>query len=118
LQAGGHRFDPVQLHQGWAVSGREKLWDGCGVRTVCRLSSVLCPLLFDIVDRFVWPAFGGVFGGGVISRALIAWAGREEVLSVPFVDLDGRAGWPLRCGIGERIKRLRAFGECLGTERR
>jgi len=27
-------------------------------------------LLFDIVDRFVWPAFGGVFGGGVISRAL------------------------------------------------
>jgi hypothetical protein len=22
----------------------------------CPLFSVLCPLLFDIVDRFVWPA--------------------------------------------------------------
>jgi hypothetical protein len=65
------------------------------LRTVffCPLFSVLCPLLFDIVDRFVWPAFGGVFGGGAILPRVIAWAGREEVLSMPFVDLDGR--WPV-----------------------
>ena len=55
---------------------------------------------------------------GSISSRVIAWAGREEVLSMPFVDLDGRGRLASALRFGERIKRLRAFGECLGTERR
>ena len=45
--------------------------------------SGFCPLIFDIVDRFVWLARGRVFGGGS-PRVLLPWAGREEVLSMPF----------------------------------
>ena len=59
MQAGGHRFDPVQLHQGLAAVPEGKLvWTGVGARERSGFwPSGFCPLLFDIVDRFVWPAF-------------------------------------------------------------
>ena len=50
-------------------------------------------------------------------RALSPGPDREEVLSVASEAPGGLAGWPLRASLGE-IKRLRAFGGCLGTERR
>jgi hypothetical protein len=79
------------------------------------LASVLCSLTLwiGLCGR---PLAGSL--AGVIPRALIAWAGREEVLSMPFVALDGRGRLASALRFGERIKRLRAFGECLGTERR
>ena len=100
LQAGGHRFDPVQLHQGWAVPERKLVWTEVWSWSLSGFwPSGFCPLLFDIVDRFVWPAFWrGLWRGGNSSR-VIAWAGREEVLSMPFVDWMAVVGWPLRCGL-------------------
>src|SRR6266576_1656432 len=72
LQAGGHRFDPVQLHQGWAVSGKAIVWDELGsLRTVfsvlCSPSSVLCSLTLwiGLCGR---PLAGSLAGGN--SRAL------------------------------------------------
>ena len=48
LQAGGHRFDPVQLHQGWAVPERKSFWASSELgrlsTVLCSPSSVLCSL--------------------------------------------------------------------------
>ena len=90
---------------------------GAGTSFFCPLFSVLCPLLFDIVDRFVWPAFGGVFGGEyLLARYRLGRQRRSAEYAVRRLDGSGRLASALR--FGERIKRLRAFGECLGTERR
>ena len=57
-------------------------------------------LLFDIVDRFVWPAFGGVFGGGSDLSARYR-LGRQRRSAEYAVRRSGWqvAGWPLRCGL-------------------
>ena len=77
MQAGGHRFDPVQLHQ-----GLERLPEGIGLgrrpdwKLIAR-SLVPDTLLFDIVDRICgWPLAGSL-SGCEVGLAVIGLGGQR-----------------------------------------
>jgi hypothetical protein len=101
---------------------------GLGAAVFCPRLSDLCPLFFDIVDRnatgflpalssfWAWLSFEGLArgaGGGWKARRVKMSA---ELSIEAWLALSG--GLLSVCGGGLRIKRVRAFGGCLGTERR
>ena len=79
------------------------------------LASVLCSLTLwiGLCGR---PKAGSLAGRQLLARYRLGRQRRSAEYAVRRLDGSGRLASALR--FGERIKRLRAFGECLGTERR